>query len=108
MRSVGDAWSIVLNSPSVAEGELMTRYETAIEAVMVAGAIRRSDEPGALVSTALSQILGSELFTGEEIAKLRSFADAIQRMNNRDFADEIADEFLALLSEIEPGSGLRQ
>jgi hypothetical protein len=29
-------------------------------------------------------------------------------MNNREFADEIADEILALLSEIEQGSGLRQ
>jgi len=86
----------------------MTRYEAAIEAAIVAGAIRESDEPGAVASAALSQILGSELFTGEEVVKVRTFADVVHRMNSRDFADEIADEFLALLSEIEPGSGLRQ
>lgn len=86
----------------------MTRYEAAIEAAMVAGVIRQSDEPGAVASAALSQFLASELFTGEEVAKVKTFSDVVHRMNDRDLADEIADEFLALLSEIEPGSGLRQ
>ncbi|WP_421936131.1 hypothetical protein [Phenylobacterium sp.] len=85
----------------------MTRYEVAIEATLTAAVIRESDEPGVVASAALSRLVACPLFTAEEIAKAKAFADAIRRMNNPDFANEIADEFLTLLSEIEPGSGLR-
>lgn len=86
----------------------MTRYEAAIEVVVLVGAIRSSEEPAKLANGALSRLLETGLFNAEEVAEIEAFIAVTQRMNNRDFAEDMAESFLDLIKKLEPSAAVLQ
>lgn len=94
--------------PPAAYGCQMTRYEAALEAAVLVGEIRGSEEPANVANGALSRLLGTGLLNAEEVAEIEAFVAVTQRMNSRDFAKDMAESFLDLIKKLEPSAAILQ
>jgi len=84
----------------------MTRHEAVVEAAGLIGAIRRSEEPATLFTRALTRLVGTGLLETEEVEEIEAYIRVAERMNNRDFAEDMAETFLDLIKGLEPGAAL--
>lgn len=51
-------------------------------------------------------MVGTGLLETEEVEEIEAYIRVAERMNNRDFAEDMAETFLDLIKGLEPGAAL--